>query len=55
MILQFFLHKAVPEITTLCTFPKLEQNYSLLLHSIFHKPASEHWFFCFLWGSERQG
>lgn len=40
MILQLSLQKSVPEITTLCTFPKLEQNYCLLLYSIFHKPAS---------------
>lgn len=28
------------EIATLCTFPKLEQNYCLELHRVFHKPVS---------------
>lgn len=40
MIPQISLHKAVPEIATLCTFPKLDQNYCLQLHRVFHKPAS---------------
>jgi len=40
MILQFSLHKTMPEIATLCTFPKLEQSYCLWLHTVFHKPAS---------------
>lgn len=30
----------LPEIATLCTFLKLEQNYCLRLHRVFHKPAS---------------
>lgn len=40
IIPQISLHKAAPEIATLCTFPKLEQNYCLQLHRAFHKPAS---------------
>lgn len=40
IIPQISLHKAAPEIATLCTFPKLEQNYCLQLHRVFHKPAS---------------